>query len=63
MTTSEVLPDGEVVLRLACSADLARFTGTSRLHTESDLRIYLRLLGVDVDSALRRLIDRIPPTP
>ncbi|WP_054055985.1 tyrosine-type recombinase/integrase [Alloactinosynnema sp. L-07] len=45
MTTSEVLPDGDVVLRLACSAYLARFTGTSRLHTESDLRIYLTWCG------------------
>ncbi|WP_054051132.1 tyrosine-type recombinase/integrase [Alloactinosynnema sp. L-07] len=41
MTASEVLPDSDVVLRLACAAYLARFTGSSRVHTESDLRIYL----------------------
>jgi integrase/recombinase XerD len=29
----------DLVLRLASSACLARFTGTSRAHTESDLRL------------------------
>lgn len=33
-------PD-DVVLRLAASAYLGRYTGTSRVHSESDLRIYL----------------------
>jgi integrase/recombinase XerD len=28
-------------LRLAAAAYLARFTGPSRVHTESDLRVYL----------------------
>jgi integrase/recombinase XerD len=31
----------DVVLRLAMSAYLGRYTGTSRVHSESDLRIYL----------------------
>jgi integrase/recombinase XerD len=31
----------DVVLRLAASAYLGRYTGTSRVHSESDLRIYL----------------------
>jgi integrase/recombinase XerD len=30
----------DLVLRLASSAYLARFTGSSRVHTESDLRLY-----------------------
>jgi site-specific recombinase XerD len=43
-TTSETLtsaPDGhDLVLRLAASAYLGRYTGTSRTHTESDLRLF-----------------------
>jgi integrase/recombinase XerD len=31
----------DLVSRLASSAYLARFTGTSRMHTESDLRLYV----------------------
>jgi integrase/recombinase XerD len=38
MTTTSV---DDVVLRLAASAYLGRYTGTSRGHSESDLRIYL----------------------
>jgi len=38
MTTTSV---DDVVLRLATSAYLGRYTGTSRSHSESDLRIYL----------------------
>jgi integrase/recombinase XerD len=38
MTTTSV---DDVVLRLATSAYLGRYTGTSRLHSDSDLRIYL----------------------
>src|SRR5690242_14133266 len=47
MSTSVVLlPAGERApgldpLRLAAAAYLARFTGPSRVHTESDLRVYL----------------------
>lgn len=37
---ADVLPLDPV--RLAASAHLARFTGSSREHTESDLRCYLR---------------------
>jgi integrase/recombinase XerD len=38
MTTTSV---DDVVLRLAASAYLGRYTGTSRVHSEADLRIYL----------------------
>jgi len=37
---ADALPPDQV--RLAASAYLARFTGSSRDHTESDLRCYLR---------------------
>jgi len=45
MTTFELLSTGEPAtgtdpLRLAAAAYLARFTGLSRTHAESDLRIY-----------------------
>jgi len=43
MTTSDPVAsptDDDLVLRLASSAYLARFTGSSRVHTESDLRLY-----------------------
>src|SRR5947207_7723936 len=43
MTTSTAVPavfDDDLVLRLAASAYLGRFTGTSRTHTESDLRLF-----------------------
>jgi hypothetical protein len=43
-TTSEVLTsqpnDHDLVLRLAASAYLGRYTGISRMHTESDLRLF-----------------------
>jgi integrase/recombinase XerD len=38
MTTTSV---DDVVLRLAASAYLGRYTGTSRVHSESDLRLFL----------------------
>lgn len=44
MTTPEPLSPsraGDLVLRLATVAYLARYTGSSRAHTESDLRLYL----------------------
>ena len=46
MTTSSVSSSGitspdHVVLRAAVSAYLGRYRGDSRLHTESDLRIFL----------------------
>jgi hypothetical protein len=44
INTSEALTspadDQNVVLRLAASAFLGRYTGTSRTHTESDLRLF-----------------------
>ena len=43
-TAADVLPADRV--RLAASAYLARFTGSSREHTESDLRCYLRWCAV-----------------
>src|SRR5881296_3371174 len=42
-TTSPAVPtvfDDDLVLRLAASAYLGRFTGSSRAHTESDLRLF-----------------------
>ena len=42
-TTSPAVPavlDDDLVLRLAVSAYLGRFTGLSRTHTESDLRLF-----------------------
>jgi site-specific recombinase XerD len=43
-TTTEVMTsppdDHALVLRLAASAYLTRYTGTSRAHTESDLRLF-----------------------
>ena len=43
-TTPEVLTspsdDDDLVLRLAAAAYLGRFTGSSRMHTESDLRLF-----------------------
>jgi site-specific recombinase XerD len=38
---SSPLPDDNLVLRLAVAAHLGRYTGTSRMHTESDLRLFL----------------------
>lgn len=32
--------DDDLFLRLATAAYLGRFTGTSRMHTESDLRLF-----------------------
>ena len=43
MTTSDSVASSigdDLVLRLASSAYLTRFTGTSRVHTESDLRLH-----------------------
>jgi integrase/recombinase XerD len=43
MSTSQVLPAPSFdPLRLAATAYLAWFKGPSRVHTESDLRAYLR---------------------
>jgi site-specific recombinase XerD len=33
--------DNDLILRLAAAAYLGRYTGTSRVHTESDLRVFL----------------------
>lgn len=32
----------DLVLRLACAAYLARYTGNSRIHCTSDLHLYFR---------------------
>jgi site-specific recombinase XerD len=63
-----VAPDGHLVLRAAVSAYLGRYRGQSRLHTESDLRVFLRwctdhdldplaAVRVDVERYLRWLQD------
>lgn len=46
MTTTEVstfppFDEDDLVLRLAAAAYLGRYTGVSRQHTESDLRLFL----------------------
>src|SRR5436190_5849227 len=37
-----VVPAGHLVLRAAVSAYLGRYRGETRMHTESDLRVFLR---------------------
>lgn len=37
---TEALPDGPLELRHAAGAHLSRYRGTSRTHTESDLRVF-----------------------
>jgi integrase/recombinase XerD len=56
-STAVLLPAGELVsrpdpLRLAAASYLARFTGPSRMHTESDQRIYLDWCGERVSTPL-----------
>jgi hypothetical protein len=51
MTTSNLIPPpqrDDLVLRLAATAYLSRFTGTSRTHTESDLVTTMLDAGVDL---------------
>ena len=65
MTTFELLSTGEPAtgtdpLRLAAAAYLARFTGLSRTHAESDLRIYFVWCaerGVDPLAASRAQVE------
>jgi site-specific recombinase XerD len=66
MTTSSVFGSGfeapnDVVLRAAMAAYLGRYRGESRLHTESDLRVFLRWCAdqdLDPLSAARADIER-----
>jgi integrase/recombinase XerD len=62
------MPAGHLVLRAAVSAYLGRYRGETRLHTESDLRIFLRwctdhdldplgAVRVDIERYLRWLQD------
>ncbi|HZA17876.1 MAG TPA: hypothetical protein VE645_13490 [Pseudonocardiaceae bacterium] len=57
-TTSEALTssadDHDLVLQLAASAYLGRYTGTSRIHTESDLRPVLRVVRRPTSHAFDR---------
>jgi integrase/recombinase XerD len=55
------VPSDELVLRAAVSAYLGRYRGQTRLHTESDLRTFLRWcadLDLDPLTALRVDIER-----
>src|SRR5689334_22458585 len=65
----------DLVLRAATAADLGRYRGQTRLHSESDLRVYLRwcitrgldplaTVRADIDHYLRWLQDerRYPPS-
>jgi integrase/recombinase XerD len=56
-----VAPPDHVVLRAAVSAYLGRYRGQTRLHTESDLRVFLRWCadhGVDPLVAVRADVER-----
>src|SRR5437867_8014853 len=56
-----VAPPDHVVLRAAVSAYLGRYRGETRLHTESDLRIFLRWCAdhrLDPLAAVRVDIER-----
>ena len=53
--------DRQVLLRAAASAYLGRYRGQTRLHTESDLRVFLRWcaeFGLDPLAAVRVDIER-----
>src|SRR5690242_11318388 len=55
------VPSDQLVLRAAVSVYLGRYRGQTRLHTESDLRIFLRWcadLDLDPLTALRVDIER-----
>src|SRR3954466_8279279 len=65
---SGVVPADQLVLRAAVSAFLGRYRGQTRLHTESDLRVFLRwcadqgldplaVVRVDIERYLRWLQD------
>src|SRR5919204_2090449 len=56
-----VLSSAELLLRAAVSAYLGRYRGQTRLHTESDLRVFLRWCadhGLDPLTAVRVDIER-----
>src|ERR1700712_1978132 len=56
-----VAPNDHVVLRAAVSAYLGRYRGETRLHTGSDLRVFLRWCtgqGLDPFAAARVDIER-----
>jgi hypothetical protein len=58
---SRVGSSDHVVLRAAVSAYLGRYRGETRVHTESDLRVFLRWCteqGIDPLSAVRVDIER-----
>src|SRR6266498_3273703 len=58
---SGVASPGHLVLRAAVSAYLGRYRGETRLHTESDLRVFLRWCtdqGLDPLTAVRVDIER-----
>src|SRR6266508_1945773 len=65
---TDLEPSDDLVLRTAVSAYLGRYRGESRVHTESDLRVFLRwctdhgleplaAVRVDIERYLRRLQD------
>lgn len=58
---SSVVPADQLVLRAAVSAFLGRYRGQTRVHTESDLRVFLRWCtdhGLDPLAAARVDIER-----
>ncbi|MEU8220139.1 site-specific integrase [Micromonospora taraxaci] len=60
-SASSVVPANQLVARAAVSAFLGRYRGQTRVHTESDLRVFLRWCsdhGLDPLSAARVDIGR-----
>jgi hypothetical protein len=58
---ADVVSSDRLVLRAAVAAYLGRYRGQTRLHTESDLRIFLRWYadqGLDPLAAVRVDIER-----
>src|SRR3954471_13916131 len=58
---ADVVPIDPIVLRAAVAAYLGRYRGQTRLHTESDLRVFLSwCAGCDLDplTAVRADIER-----
>lgn len=67
-SASSVVPTDQLILRAAVSAFLGRYRGQTRVHTDSDLRVFLRwctdqvldplaAARVDIERYVRRLQD------
>ncbi|WP_328422699.1 site-specific integrase [Micromonospora sp. NBC_00389] len=57
-SASGVIPPDQLVMRAAVSAFLGRYRGQTRVHTESDLRVFLRwCTEQDLDPLIIRRVD------